>query len=1605
MLKQIALCSSIVWCLLVTTSAEAAEVCGDGQDNDADGLADEGCTAVVCENPLSCSDTGMVSPKTGALSYRLPPDISPKVPYGPGIGFSRTYQSQFAPGGGAPAYRKALGERWTHSYASWLTKDTVPNPDQIILHMSHGRDTLLKFTSTVSGWDEYRTFQPGFKAQYLRQRVASPNEYQLKLLTGETIVYNSSGKLIEIWDTLATPNKVTVTYDFSGMTSTVLDAKNTRRLLFGYTGSLMTSVAFQIYLSGAWTTQHTTSYTYTSSNLTTVTLNSQLTQTNVYTSNYLTQIQDASGNSIVAFNFDSTTAGQLQRVDTTRGMVGFEYNSSRAACSGKTVVLFNVGDTTSCSIDSDCGSGFLCGGKTGSGATGRCFRGGRCLTLSSPSEDVVTTVEPLGPPSQTCDGACTDVGEYVWTTGTSTLDLKATKDPNGNFTSRAFNSDGLPMTITYGDSDSDPTTGGTRTEYLTYDTTFPGKVASVRRQSELHVGACSASVDTGCVVTTFAYNSDGLLSSKTINGNTIDTLNAVQKVGEVTAFTYNGQGQITLTNGPLAGSDDGTVFEYWSASGTLQDGFVQYVKRKKAPAGFGPATFVTTSSLAYDFWGHATGLLDPDGTVSCLTYDTSWGRLTQRREAMNGQTTCVTSNSADLVTTLVRDSVGHITQSTRPDGSCVFREFDSKGRLIRTKRRDDCNAGSAGDKQEFSYDTEGLLIKIESFDSSSVVTWRREMTYYDSRRLAHVINPTATSTYVNFVYDDRGYVVEVDGESSLSKTVYTINADDRVTAVIRNKTATTTDTWTLINSWLGSQVSVTDGDSKVTGSVRDDFGRVVRTSSPDLTGGTMLSVYSLSGRMTNRVDADGGAGERLHSFTFDKLGRPLNDDHPEANCTSAEIQRIYDEIPSGACPAGATCTSAAARTNGRLAYIKASLFCTTTGDHSLDQETVFFYDDAGRTIREYIKDDTGRTANQTYSWTKNGALVSVTMPSGAVHGWTYGSTGSNSDTDLVTETFRTSTSTPITDTVLWNPFGPLKQYNHRNTFHSDTIRTRIGRDLAYRFTQGVVETTTSTELQRIDLTYDAKGRVTLRDYVGTGQTDSHFLYDQQDRVLCETSSYVSSCPTTGGSTIKNSHSATSPFTSAGDWQTLLRPIPGSTAGYTHVFNTGGYGSSHQVVTVGQTDGTPTFETTTYHYDAYGNRDYDVNTGLAHDRRDYMYDSRNNLANVLGEYKTGGSWHDYDLDSAFDARGRRVFKSFYDVNTSTTSTWFYYYDPIGRLTEVRYTPDSSVTTTYSIFELYWLGDRLMLYWQTDYPSATTTKRYVGTDETNRPIDMLSWPASGDTTRVWMINPTAWGVDTNLVGPAVFQPILFAGQYVDPETTAWLNDGTTVHRPGLAQNWFRTYDPFTGGYLQVDPLVPETWSSYDYAGSDPVGKKDPTGLMMRLSCVSTGDSTEAVMVTGGCCNGFGDCWDCTQLVETIGQQCGWYNDDDGDDPWNPDEPDDPTGSCPHCDDGGGPTAGGVNFPVDVCIPASTGIEGCEFGFCLLKNACSSFGEAWGWEYSQWSSCVDKAITRYEKCAKLIFAENATKAIGAAIAFWIVVNATPGIVVVGGAAVLAN
>jgi RHS repeat-associated protein len=74
--------------------------------------------------------------------------------------------------------------------------------------------------------------------------------------------------------------------------------------------------------------------------------------------------------------------------------------------------------------------------------------------------------------------------------------------------------------------------------------------------------------------------------------------------------------------------------------------------------------------------------------------------------------------------------------------------------------------------------------------------------------------------------------------------------------------------------------------------------------------------------------------------------------------------------------------------------------------------------------------------------------------------------------------------------------------------------------------------------------------------------------------------------------------------------------------------------------------------------------------------------------------------------------------------------------------------------------------------------------------------------------------AWDNPETTGGPSCYTPFGFTGAYTDSTGMAYLIG--------------RYYDPATGQFLSVDPMVGRTGEPYAYAYDSPVNEKDPSGL---------------------------------------------------------------------------------------------------------------------------------------------------------------------------------
>jgi len=117
--------------------------------------------------------------------------------------------------------------------------------------------------------------------------------------------------------------------------------------------------------------------------------------------------------------------------------------------------------------------------------------------------------------------------------------------------------------------------------------------------------------------------------------------------------------------------------------------------------------------------------------------------------------------------------------------------------------------------------------------------------------------------------------------------------------------------------------------------------------------------------------------------------------------------------------------------------------------------------------------------------------------------------------------------------------------------------------------------------------------------------------------------------------------------------------------------------------------------------------------------------------------------------------------------------------------------------------------------------------------------------------------AYGNPTTKEGLSSYTPFGFAGSYTD----------TT----GLIYLINHYYDPATGQFISVDPLVAQTGQPYAYTGGDPVNLTDPSGMCWSLPAGAMGPCNPAppgINYNSSCFSGIGP-------PDHGTVQCGAYN----------------------------------------------------------------------------------------------------------------------------------
>jgi RHS repeat-associated protein len=962
-----------------------------------------------------------------------------------------------------------------------------------------------------------------------------------------------------------------------------------------------------------------------------------------------------------------------------------------------------------------------------------------------------------------------------------------------------------------------PVTGGTAltaTKSTTYD---PTSGLPLKEETD-------AAGEKDCVITEYAVNDSSWILSLPKRVEKVSTgCDATPKrTGDPTTTdvisdvrtSYDGQaygrvptkGDVTRQERVTGYNADGTAVRQtvttakYDALGRLTDSWDTKGTRTNhaeyTPASGGPLTKLTeinaldhstTTEFAPE-WGLRTATVDPNGNRTELAYD-SFGRLTDvwlaDRDRGAGQSPTRTFEYKVQNT----DASWVATKSLNNDGASYRTEYAIYDSLLRLRQTQQPAASGTGRViTETKYDTRGLAVSTSAdyIDTTA-----------PSGKLATLL--TAAPAGTETVYDGAGRpMVEkvLTNEKEFSRTTHTYNGD--TTTVEPSASAPAVREKVDARARLIEKLEY-DG-SKATGSfsrLRYGYDHADRlTSVKDDDGNTWSYGFDFLGRQTSTSDPDTGAGsseyndidqvvattdarQKTVGFTYDLLGRttgkldgrvPVVDGAPAPEDAKYLTRWTFDSIAKG------QLTSAIRYVGGKAGNVYALTHAK--------------YDKLYRVLSEQytISKTEGALSGTNGTWTianaynLDGTPQKRTIPAmGGLgqevleYGYTEqrmpdtlkGLTGVVQNTDYLPAGEKIRTTLGVSSTADWTEIN--------RSYESGT--KRLAR-------QSVVsETHTGTDAD-VHYRYDTAGNPVEIEDKATSPTDRQcFTYDGHRRLKAAwtTTADCATAPGTDNVGGPGTYWQSFSYDSAGNRKTATDHLTGATTAYT--YRTADQPRPHALAsTETKKDGTVT-AITGYTYDKSGNTDLRTVRGKT---QDLDFNAEGSLEKVTEADKTTTEYLN-------DADGNRL------IRRDATGTTLY----LGE-TELRLDKAS--------------GD----------VSATRYYSHGGETVAVRTAAGLSWIA-GDHNGTANVQVDA---ATQVVTRRQLKPF---GEDRGQSSPAWVGErgfvGGIEDPTGLTHLGAREYDPSTGRFVSVDPLVdindPQQINGYAYSSNNPVTFADPDG----------------------------------------------------------------------------------------------------------------------------------------------------------------------------------
>ncbi|MFF1446248.1 polymorphic toxin type 28 domain-containing protein [Streptomyces sp. NPDC058295] len=974
------------------------------------------------------------------------------------------------------------------------------------------------------------------------------------------------------------------------------------------------------------------------------------------------------------------------------------------------------------------------------------------------------------------------------------------------------------------------TSTGTRTvkQKTTYDTTY-GLPITVEGTGDIAKAGDESCVRTGYARNTSAWLVNAVSRIETYAVGCAATPVVPDDVVSDVTMAYDGQvvgaaptkGEITasyrvasynpIDQAPVYQKVSSATFDKLGRPSTATDALNRTVKTTYVPddTGYGPLTSKTT--------------IDPKMFTSTTVVDPAWG------------TAIKTTDANSNVTEWAFDALGRLVSVWKPNRSRTLGDAASivyaysinndKETWVRTDA-----LKNDGKTYNSSYEIfDGLLRsrqqQVPSPDGGRVIS----ETLYDDRGLAYISNsqvhdnvapsgtlantypgsvPASTETIFDAagratedifrVYDQEKWRTKTDEQADRAAvtaaaggtgTLTLVDARGRVTErrEYGGPVPTGSDyTRTLYEYTPGGQLKkLTGPDGAVWTYGYDLRGRKTTATDPDK--GTVTTTYNDADQPITATTTRGGTDRTLIT-DYDELGRETGTWDGVQDSAHQLTKFTYDSLAKG-------------QPTASIRYVGG-----TTG--KIYSQVVTGYDALGRpkgikTVLAATDPLVVAGAPQTFTtstvYNRDGTVQSTSMP--ALAGLPA-ETVANSYNDLGMLT-STAGMTGYVQNIGYSPYGEIeetrlgqytgaKQLQILNRYQDGTRR------LANTHT---VDQTNTGYTSDADYDYDATGNILSVTDKANGKDTQCFTYDGYRRLTEAWTPSSNDCVTARSASALGGPAPywTSWTYKPGglrDTQTEHKATGDTTTAYSYpAVNASGTGQPHTLtsLTVGGT------ALTSYAYDEQGNTTKRYSpSGTA---QDLAWDIEGELTRLTEGAKT--------TDYLYDANGELLIRRSTEKTVLYLASQELHYDTAAdKFTAQRYYSAGDATAVRTEAGLAWMVD--------DHHGTSSMTVDAITQAVTRRYTKPFGESRGATPSVW---PDDKG---------------FLGKPVDADT-------------GLTHVGAREYDPVTGRFLSVDPvLAPEDHESlngYAYANNTPVTKSDPTGLRPRTACET------------GCSNGHG------------------------------------------------------------------------------------------------------------------------------------------------------